>query len=230
VQAQMSENLVIFDCDGVLVNSEFIASRVFAEALSTYGYLISIEECIRRFTGINEHACRQMIMKESGINIPADYWALQQPVLLKAYETELTPLMQPVLEVLNTFKVSRCVASNSSRNYVVKCLELTKQIKYFADNSIFTSQQVSKAKPAPDLFLFAAKEMGVRPENCIVVEDSAAGADAAIAAGMHVLVFLGGYHAHFNWYRSQMAIYNKPMLSTCNELLYAIQEKVGKNL
>ena len=87
----MSENLVIFDCDGVLVDSEFVSSRIFSEALSGYGYQISVEESIRRFTGVNEHNCRQIIMKESGIDIPIDYWTLQQPLLRKAYETELIP-------------------------------------------------------------------------------------------------------------------------------------------
>ena len=159
----MTENLVIFDCDGVLVDSEFIASRVFSEALLRYGYTISTEECIRRFTGLNEDTCREIIMKESGLNIPVDYWTLEQPNLLKAYETELTPLVQPVLEILDTLKIPLCVASNSSRSYVLYCLECTKQLRYFSDKSIFTSQQVPRPKPAPDLFLLAAKEMGARP-------------------------------------------------------------------
>lgn len=222
----MSENLVIFDCDGVLVDSEFISNRVFSEAISAYGYPISTEESIRRFAGTNEHDCRQVIMKESGIDIPADYWALQHPNLMKAYETELTPLLQPVLEHLDLLKIPRCVASNSSRNYVVRSLEITKQIAYFTDRSIFTSQQVKKAKPAPDLFLFAASEMGVRPENCIVVEDSSTGAEAAIAAGMQVLMFLGGSHARFNWYRDKVAKHDKPMPSTCHELLSAIRQAI----
>lgn len=119
----MPENLIIFDCDGVLVDSEFIANRVFSEALYGYGYPISLEECIKRFSGVNEHTCRDVIMKESGIHIPADYWAIQQPNLLKAYETELTSLLRPVLEILDIHKIPKCVASNSSRNYVVRCLE-----------------------------------------------------------------------------------------------------------
>ena len=202
----------------------------FSEALSGYGYSISLEECIKRFTGVNERTCRQIIVEESGIDIPIDYWNLQQPILMKAYETELTPLLQPVLGVLDTLKIPRCVASNSSRNHVVKCLEFTKQLEYFSDESIFTSQQVLKAKPAPDLFLFAAKEMGVQPENCIVIEDSSTGVSAAIAAGMQVLMFLGGSHARFNWYRSQVSIHDKPMLSTCHDLVYAIQRAMTKEI
>jgi len=222
----MAENLIIFDCDGVLVDSEFISSRIFSEALSGYGYRISKEECIRRFTGVNEHARRDVIMKESGLNIPENYWDLQQSVLFKAYENDLKPLLQPVLEILNILKIPRCVASNSSRKHVVHCLKSTKQIEYFTDRSIFTSHQVSKAKPAPDLFLFAAREMGVKPENCIVIEDSSTGADAAIAAGMQVMMFLGGNHARFDWYRTQVAIHNKPMLSTWHEVACAIQQAI----
>ena len=195
-----------------------------------YGYPISIEECIKRFTGINEHTCRQLIIEESGINIPVDYWDLQQPFLMKAYERELTPLLQPVIELLDLLNIPKCVASNSPRNHVVKCLEFTNQIEYFSDQSIFTSQQVIKAKPAPDLFLLAAKEMGMHPENCIVIEDSSTGANAAIAAGMQVLMYLGGSHANFNWYRNQIATHGKPMLSTCGELSHAIQQAIGKEV
>ncbi len=221
------KNLIIFDCDGVLVDSEFISCKVFSEALLKYGYPISTEECVKRFTGLNENTCRQMIMEESRINIPPDYWTLEQPNLLKAYETELTPLLQPVLEMLDVLKIPRCVASNGSKNHVLNCLEFTKQLDYFTDKSIFSAQQVQKPKPAPDLFLFAAQEMGVKPENCIVIEDSSTGAHAAIAAGMQVLMFLGGTHARFSWYRSQVAIHDKPMLSTCHELLLSIQQAMG---
>lgn len=221
----MSENLVIFDCDGVLVDSEYVSCKVFSEALSKYGYSISVEDCIRRFTGYNEHVCREVIMKESGLDIPVDYWSSKLPDLKKAFETELTPLMHPVLEVLNTHKIKRCVASNSSRKHVVHCLEFTKQLPYFTDPSIFTFEQVAKPKPAPDLFLHAAKTMGVKPENCIVVEDSATGANAAIAAGMNVLMFLGGSHAKFDTYQSQIALLNKPMHNTAHELAEAIMNK-----
>ena len=224
----MAENLVIFDCDGVLVDSEFLSCSFFSEVLSSYGYQISVEECIRRFTGVNEHTCRQIIMEESGIDIPTDFWALQQPNLLKAYEKELIPLLEPVLEILDHLEIPRCVASNSSRNNVIYCLQCTKQLKYFTDRSIFTSQQVPKAKPVPDLFLFAAQEMGFKPENCIVVEDSSAGANAAIAAGMQVLMFVGGNHARFNWYRSQVAVHGKPLVPTCHELCFALQRLIQR--
>lgn len=220
----MHENLVIFDCDGVLVDSEFIASRIFSEALSHYGYQISSEECLKRFTGVDENTCREIIMKETGLPIPEDYWALQKSKLLSAFESDLKPLLDPILNILNTFKISRCVASNSSRSHVLHSLKITDQLKYFSDNSIFNASQVAKPKPAADLFLFAAKEMGVKPENCVVIEDSSIGAEAAVAAGMQVILFVGGGNAQFDWYQTQMAKHQKPMVSTCHELLYEIQQ------
>lgn len=220
----MSEKLVIFDCDGVLVDSEFVSSRVFSETLTSYGYPISTEESIRRFTGVNEHAARQIILKESAIDIPENYWTLQQPKLFKAFEAELKALIQPLLEALKAMNIVRCVASNSSRDHVIQCLSLTNQLAYFTDSSIFTSQQVSKGKPAPDLFLFAAKEMGFDPENCIVIEDSQAGIEAAIAAGMQVLAFTGGAHACLSSYRDKISAYGIPMVSNCKELLQAIKQ------
>lgn len=214
----MAEKLVIFDCDGVLVDSEFVASRIFTEALAEYGYSISTEESIRRFTGVDEHTAREIILKESAIDIPTNYWSAQQPNLLKAYETEMGPLLQPFLCELDSLKIPRCVASNSSRSHVLHCLETSNQLGYFTAQSIFSSQQVKKPKPAPDLFLFAAKEMGFKPEDCIVVEDSPAGTEAAIAAGMEVVVFLGGRHTRYEWYHSLVATYNRPMAASWKEL------------
>lgn len=226
----MSKNLVIFDCDGVLVDSEFLASKVFSEVLTGYGYEISLEDCIRKFTGLDEHACRQVVLVESGISLPSDYWALHEPGLLKVFETELTHLVEPVLKLLDILKIPRCIASNNVRSNIIHSLELTNQMKYFSEKSIFTSQQVAKPKPAPDLFLFAANEMRVRPENCIVVEDSSAGARAAIAAGMQVLMFVGGSHARFEWYKERVSVHNKPMLSTPHELEDAIQNLLNDKI
>jgi len=218
----MKKKLIIFDCDGVLVDSEYIACRIFAEALVSYGYEISTEESIKKFTGVNENDARQMILKESSINLPENYWALQQPKLHKAYEEGLNSLMLPVLETLEALKLARCVASNSSRTHVSNCLKLSQQSPYFAEQSIFTSQQVKRPKPAPDLFLFAAKEMGFEPEDCVVVEDSSAGTKAAIAAGMDVVIFLGGSHTSYEWYKSSIAHFGKPIVTSCQELLDVI--------
>src|SRR5689334_14204979 len=114
----MTEKLIIFDCDGVLVDSEYESSKVFVEALAEYGYSISLEECIRKFTGVNEQACRTMIMEETGLFIPEDYWQKTQGNLLMAYRTSLVSLMQPVLAMLQSQSIPKCVASNSSKKHV----------------------------------------------------------------------------------------------------------------
>jgi HAD superfamily hydrolase (TIGR01509 family) len=212
------QKLVIFDCDGVLVDSEIIASRYEAEVLTSIGYPITTDECIRRFTGLNAATVRQIIFEEAGIEISLDFFAQRQSGLLELLEAELLPLNRAVLNALDERKVSRCVASSSSRTRVIRSLELTKQYTHFNNQSIFTSQQVSKGKPAPDLFLFAAQQMGFSPENCIVVEDSPAGIQAAISAGMNVVGFLGGSHAKYDWYRQKLESYEIPLANDENEL------------
>lgn len=220
----MAEKLIIFDCDGVLVDSEYISSKIFAETLAAYGYPISVEDSIRRFTGVNAHAARQVIMQESTADIPEDYWAMQQQNLFDAFTKELMPLIQPVLERLKELKSRCCVASNSPRKYIHHCLGLTNQTTYFGDKSIFTAEQVSHAKPAPDLFLYAAKEMGFAPQDCLVIEDSPAGIRAALAAGMSVLGYLGGSHARYDWYHEKINPFGVPVARNCQELSHGIAQ------
>lgn len=222
----MNKKLIIFDCDGVLVDSEFVSSRVFSKVLSSYGYAITPEDCIKRFTGINEHACREMIRQEKGIELPIDYWSLAFPELQEAFKTELTPLMHPVLKLLKEHNFLRCVASNSSKEHIFHCLESTKQLSYFSENSVFSSSQVKKPKPYPDLFLFAAEQMGVPPKDCLVIEDSIIGAQAAKAAGMEVYMFLGGSHAQFHWYQSQVATCNQVMIQNAEALAVNIKNTI----
>lgn len=222
----MNKKLIIFDCDGVLVDSEYIASRVFSEVLVSYGYQISLEDTIKTFTGVDENDARKLVLEHSNIDMPTTYWKEQQTKLHAAYEIELTSLMQPVLETLDLLSMQKCVASNSSRSHVTSCLNIAGQHKFFTEESIFTSSQVEKPKPAPDLFLFAARQMGYEPKDCIVVEDSKAGTKAAIAAGMDVLIFLGGSHAKYDWYKDQIETFNKPMFTSCDELIEALKLKL----
>ena len=221
--------LVIFDCDGVLVDSEIISNRVDAEALTSFGYPITTEESIRRFTGLNAKTVRQIILNESGIDIPLDYLTLQQPIVMKSFETELVPLIKPVLETIEEMEVSRCVASSSSKDRVIRCLELTGQFMFFTHQSVFTSQQVSKGKPAPDLFLFAASQMGFSQKDCIVIEDSFAGIEAAVSAHMQVIGFLGGSHAYFDWYQAKINSYDIPIAKSCDELLSILKNILGNS-
>ncbi len=218
----MNKKLIIFDCDGVLADSEFLACEIFAEALSSYGYNITTEESVKKFTGVNEHDAREMIFTECAIKIPENYWELESPRLHELYENDLKSLMQPVLEFLDQANIERCVASNSSKKHINNCLRITDQSKYFSDHTIFSSNQVARPKPSPDLFLFAAKQMGYEPKDCIVIEDSKAGTEAAIKAGMDVFIFLAGSHTKNDWYRDQMEVFKQPIVSNCEELLEAL--------
>lgn len=213
------KKLIIFDCDGVLVDSEMIAQRVGVEALAHINYSITTEESLKRFTGLSGINVRKIIFEESGIDLPEDFFSKTcQPQILKAFEIELKPLLQEVLCALHQQNISRCVASSSPRERVVRALEITGQKRFFTDETIFTAQQVQKGKPAPDLFLFAAKQMGCLPKDCLVIEDSPADIEAALAANMHVIGFLGGTHAHYGWYQEKINHYQIPVAYSTHEL------------
>ena len=142
-----------------------------------------------------------------------------QFLILNVFEKELHPLIEDVLKILDEYNIERCVASNSTRSQVLQCLKVTNQLRFFLDKDIFTSQQVSRGKPAPDLFLFAAKQMNYLPENCIVVEDSLPGIQAALFAGMRVIGFLGGSHAQYDWYRQKLEAYDILIARDSEQLL-----------
>jgi len=217
------KQLVIFDCDGVIVDSEVIMSRIDAKVLTELGYPITVEETLKKFTGISIKTACQMIWEETGKNL-LEILSSQEPNILKAFEKELMPLVNDVLVRLQEMRISRCVASSSSRHRVIQSLKLTDQLKFFSEDSIFTSQQVSRGKPAPDLFLFAASQMGFAPKNCIVVEDSIAGVEAAKAAEMKVIGFLGGSHTHYEWYKEKMSLFDISLARNASELLEQLQK------
>lgn len=210
--------LIIFDCDGVLVDSEYLSSKIYAESLTSLGYPITTEETIRKFTGVNVETARQIIFEETGNDISLEKLSSLHSLVLHSLENQLTPLIKPIFTLIDKMKWSCCVASSSTRCHVVRCLELTKQIDFFHDKSLFTSQQVQRGKPAPDLFLFAASQMGFSPKDCLVIEDSPAGIEAALSAGMEVISFLGGGHAAYTWYSEKISSYKVPITRNYEEL------------
>lgn len=215
----MPKKLVIFDCDGVLVDSEVIAHRVLVDVLNQQGCFLTVEESIRDFTGINQQESQKILANKYGLTIREDFWESAQGLILTAFEKELVALNQPVLTHLKQQNISVCVASSSQRNRVLKALSVTGQLPFFDSHTIFTSQQVKYGKPAPDLFLFAAAQMGYDPQDCVVVEDSIAGIQAAKAAKMQVIGFLGGTHAQFLWYQQQIQNSLIPLAYNSSQLL-----------
>lgn len=218
-----NKKLVIFDCDGVLVDSEIIAHRVGVEMFESAGYRISIEDSLKKFTGISIKSTKEIVLQESGIELSENFFNSMSEAILGSFEKELKPLISEVLEQPLWSILSKCVASSSPRERVLKSLEITKQIHLFPNDQIFTSSQVSRGKPFPDLFLFAAKKMNVVPKDCLVIEDSVAGIQAACNAGMNVVGFLGGSHACFDWYQNKVNELNIPLAFTVDGLTSYIE-------
>jgi HAD superfamily hydrolase (TIGR01509 family) len=211
--------LIIFDCDGVLVDSEAISNRIDAEMLTSIGYSVTEEENTRKFVGLGYKELKKVVYEESGIHVSDAFIQDIQTKIMKVFETELRPLMLPVLSSDFLKNNAKCVASSSHRERVLASLRITGQHVFFQEEHVFTASQVKNTKPAPDLFLFAAEQMGYKPHDCLVIEDSAAGIEAAHAAGMPVIGFLGGGHARFDWYKQRIQNKNIPIAHNTAELL-----------
>ncbi len=181
--------LVIFDCDGVLVDSEPIAIRVDAEVLARLGMPMSESEIVERFVGRSPAVMRAALEEHLGHPVPADWSAEFRRRYDEAYAAELRPV-DGIEDALDAIALATCVASSSDPGPLRHKLELTGLYGRFAGR-IFSATEVRHGKPAPDLFLLAAERMGVRPEVCVVVEDSRFGVEAARAAGMDVFAYAG---------------------------------------
>ena len=188
----MAPDLIIFDCDGVLVDSEIIACRVHASVLTRYGYPITSEQVFDRFLGRSARQAHAEVETELGRALPDAYHAALQDELYRTFESELEAVAG-IHEALDEIALPACVASSGSHRRMRITLGRTRLFERFAPN-IFSASEVANGKPAPDLFLFAAERMKTRPERCLVVEDSVSGVTAARAAGMTVLGFCGGSH------------------------------------
>lgn len=188
----MAHDLIIFDCDGVLIDSEVIACRTDAACLAEIGIMISAEEIMDRYVGISAAAMFADIELRHGRSLPADFAEIVGGCVAAAFETDLRPV--PGVElVLQALSLRHCVASSSAPARLRHSLSLTGLLHYF-DPHIFSATQVARGKPAPDLFLFAAASMQAPPDACLVVEDSEAGVRAAVAAEMRAIGFTGGSH------------------------------------
>ncbi|MFJ7020402.1 HAD family hydrolase [Streptomyces sp. NPDC101117] len=187
----MRYDLVIFDNDGVLVDSEPISNRLLAAYLTELGHPTSYEDSIRDYMGSAMHRVHDLVLERTGERLPADFDDVFHARVFAAFERELKPVAGAVevLEALSARGVPYCVASSGSHERIRVGHRTTGLDRWFDDARIFSSQDVGRGKPAPDLFLYAARRMGVAPERCVVVEDSPLGVRAAVAAGMDVLGF-----------------------------------------
>ncbi|RWX59281.1 HAD family hydrolase, partial [Mesorhizobium sp. M4B.F.Ca.ET.089.01.1.1] len=157
---QASYELVIFDCDGVLIDSETLASRIDAEELTRIGYPMSYSDVILRFTGLSSATMRKMIEEDWGRPLPSDFDVIVQSRIKESYQTELQAI-SGIDQLLHQLRLPRCVASSSAPDKLRLGLELTELWAYFHSH-VFSSAMVKAGKPAPDLFLFAAAQMGTK--------------------------------------------------------------------
>lgn len=187
--------LVIFDCDGVLVDSEPIANRVFAEMLEAHGLPMTVEEVIDTFVGRSRDTCVAMAGEMRGAALPEGFAQAWDRTFHAAMRRELRAV-PGVPELLAGLKVPFCVASNGEPAQMEVSLTIT-GIMPLVKGRIFSAAQVARPKPAPDLFLHAARTMGeVAPADCVVIEDTPTGVRAAIDAGMRVFAYAGGKHTN----------------------------------
>jgi HAD superfamily hydrolase (TIGR01509 family) len=183
---------IIFDCDGVLVDSEPIANRILLSMAKEHGYEMQLEQAIKNFSGRALKDCIQQIEASVHMKMPESFEHEFRQRTFEAFRTELQPV-KGAREFIDTLTIAYCVASSGPIEKIRLNLTLTGLIEKF-ENKIYSSYQINSWKPDPDIFLFAAQQMGFPVNECLVVEDSKAGVIAAIRGGFNVFGFANEYN------------------------------------
>ncbi|MBP2549948.1 HAD superfamily hydrolase (TIGR01509 family) [Neorhizobium galegae] len=197
-----SAPLIIFDCDGVLVDSEPLSIRVLVDAVKAHGVVMTEAEAYRHFLGRSLATMVSVLDETFGVEANEAFLDRMRADLYARFEQELQPIAG-IAAALQALNWRFCVASSSQPERIRLSLGLTGLVDFFEPH-IFSATMVKNGKPAPDLFLYAAEQMGVAPQHCIVIEDSPAGILAAKRAGMAVFAFTGGSHADREEYRADI--------------------------
>lgn len=185
---------IIFDCDGVLVDSEKLAVKIDQKLLEELGWSLSLEEIAEKFLGKSEEHFNRTVEAHLGLKLSDEWQTNSKDVYRETFEAELQAV-RGIEQALDELHFGTCVASSGSHEKMRLTLGLTGLLPRFEGN-LFSATQVSRGKPFPDLFLFAASQMGWEPSECVVVEDSAAGIEAGLSAGMHVIAYNSGIQDH----------------------------------
>ena len=217
--------MVVWDCDGVLVDSEALLKQGEVEALERGGFTdITVEDCVRMFSGVSPDKATENFLLEKGKPLPSNFFKEQIEGSMQLFRDRLQPLMENTVNKLSNQGIIMCVASGSPRSRVLLCLEKGGIDSCFAPESVFNREEVKLGKPAPDLFLHAANKMGISPEKCVVVEDAVSGIQAALAANMKCIAYLGGGHTKPEWYRKSILDFGLPTAYTQEEVYEMIAE------
>lgn len=188
----MKVKCIIFDCDGVLVDTEKIGNGIMLEMAAEYGFKMKLEEAYRDFNGRKLKECFGYIEEAIGKKLPDTFEADYRQKSFEAFKTQVKP-MEGVLSFIGKLKIPYCVASSGPVDKIRLNLEVAGLLDKF-ENKIFSSYQINSWKPEPGIFLHAAKEMGFDVKDCIVIEDSKAGVIAGIHGGFKVYGFANGFN------------------------------------
>lgn len=187
----MKTKLIIFDCDGVLVDSEPLSNQIIAEEITKMGYPLTTEEAMKNFAGGSLANVTAFIKKHIGGEVPDNLEEVYRRRSYELFEQKLTAV-EGIEDVLNQLDLAKCVGSNGPLHKIKFNLGLTKLNHHFDEQHLFSAYEVKHWKPDPFLYRHAASYMNTDPKNCLVVEDSTHGVQAAVAAGMRVI----GYAPH----------------------------------
>jgi HAD superfamily hydrolase (TIGR01509 family) len=219
--------LLIFDCDGVLVDSERLACGALAELITTLGHPMTTEEARLIFAGCSQNDVLARAQDILGRPIPQRLGQQAARELLGRFRRELKPVAG-VKEAIAALPYRRCVASSSPPDRLMLSLEVTGLLPLFG-NDVFSAVQVASGKPAPDLFLAAARSLGQDPSGAIVIEDSTPGIEAARAAGMAAIGFADASHATADWTKRLATAGADTVIRSMAELPSAIGRLVRRN-
>ncbi len=188
--------LVIFDCDGVLVDSEPISNRLLADELTKAGLPTTYEEARTRYVGLSMASCMQLFEEQLGRPLPETWLENLQRKTFERLAADVQPVagVEDLIQYVQDQGISTCVASSGGLDKISLTLTTTGLIRYFEPH-VFSASMVARGKPHPDLFLHAAEQMKVTPAHTLVIEDSVPGVTAAKAAGMLPLAYAGDPHA-----------------------------------
>lgn len=223
--------LILLDCDGVLVDSEILVNRKFVQLLSAKGVGIDEDTGLKEFTGLSAQSVYKLLSQKYQIQFDDE----EINYIQREIQSELSlnvkaiPGVQDFFNKLINLKLPFCIVSSGTPECIRGSLKTAGLISYFVDEHIFSSKMVANGKPAPDLFLHAAKAFNCLPENCLVIEDSHFGIQAANAAGMDSIAFFGGQHAQQDWYRDKVLEQNptiacETMIDVVNKLQYLLEK------
>ena len=186
-----SFDLVIFDCDGVLVESEPLACQVYVQMFAEYGFTLDYDETLEKFHGVTLPGRLEVSSRELNWTPPDDFISIFNQRLSALSDHALEPVPY-IHELIESISVLICVASNGTRAEITQRLKIARLTHYFG-SAVFSGMEVARPKPAPDVYLAAAGSFNIHPSRCVVIEDSVLGATAAVTAGMKVYG-----HATFN--------------------------------